>query len=96
MNMISALELKRLLFELKDRRPDIGVRFRLTGKMWQSYFLCILQITEKGITLVNEKTHETTWIHDLRDIMEFELEHSFQQYQAHFHYRLDHSLVFEN
>ncbi len=85
-SLISVVELRRLLFSLRDLRPDICMRFRLLGEMWQINHLRILQLTEKGAVLTDEKSSKLLLIHDINDVVQFEIDHSFQQYQAHFHY----------
>lgn len=87
-NQLSILELKKLLHSLKDLRPDICIRFRLIGEMWQNNHLHILNVTEKGIVLNDQKTNKLIFIQDLKNVMQFELDHSFQQYQPHFHYSI--------
>ena len=44
------LELKRLLVDLKEKRPDICVRYRLLGEMWGVNFMRVIHITEKRST----------------------------------------------
>lgn len=88
-NQLSVLELRKLLHSLKDLRPDICIRFRLMGEMWQNNYLRIINVTEKGIVLNDEKANKLIFIQDLKNIMQFELEHSFQQYHPHFHYSIN-------
>jgi hypothetical protein len=88
-NLVAVLELRRLLYAVKDLRPDICVRFRLIGQMWQTNFLQIISLTEKGVTLNDENGNKLVFIQDLADVMQFELDYSFQQYQAHCHYLVD-------
>jgi len=85
-SVISTLELRRLLFDLKDKRADVCVRFRILGEMWRNSFMRIVQVTEKGAVFENEHTND--WVHlaDLSEIMQFELDNRFQHYQPHFHY----------
>lgn len=88
-NPVPVLELRRLLYELKDLRPDICVRFRMIGEMWQSYHMRIVQLTENGVALNDEHTGKLIFVRDLKHIMQFELDKAFQQYQPHFHYVVD-------
>ena len=88
-NSVSVLELRQLLYALKDGRPDIGIRFRLIGKLWQKNHLEIFEITEKGVVLRDERKDNVVTVHDLNNVMQFELEHAFQQYQPHFHYPVE-------
>jgi hypothetical protein len=93
-NQVPVLELRRLLFELKDLRPDICVRFRLMGEMWQTSHMRVVGLTEKGASLNDESTNKLIFIQDLNNVMQFELDRSFQQYQAHCHYSIDPALVY--
>ncbi|HEY3405528.1 MAG TPA: hypothetical protein VGK59_19230 [Ohtaekwangia sp.] len=85
---ISVAELRRLLFELRALRPEIGVRFRLIGELWQTHFYQIALLTEKGVALNNDQ-RKLTIISDLKNVMQFELEQVFQKFQPHFHYSID-------
>jgi hypothetical protein len=85
-NLISTLELRRLLIELKDKRPDVGVRFRTLGEMWTPYFMRILYNTEKGIVLAEVPSNKIISIVDLSMVMQFELDTRFQNYEPYFHY----------
>ena len=49
MDLITTDRLRKLLFEVKDRRPDVCFRFRLMGEMWQPNFSRIYEIWEKGV-----------------------------------------------
>jgi hypothetical protein len=86
---MSVLELRRLLYALKDSRPDICLRFRLVGEMWQNGYLRLLSVTEKGAALCDDRLSKLVYIHDLCNVMQFELDRAFQQYQPHFHYSVD-------
>lgn len=85
---IPVLELRRLLFELRDFRPDVCVRFRLIGEMWQTHSCRIIKLTEKGVVLNDEKSNKLIFIQDLNQVMQFEIDQSFQQFQPHFHYQV--------
>lgn len=84
---IQVLELRRLLYELKDQRPDICVRFRLLGEMWQPSFSRVFKLTESGVILINEK--DVIEVKDLREIIQFELDARYQNYHPYNHYSLE-------
>jgi hypothetical protein len=86
MTLISVLELKRLLVELKDKRPDICFRYRLLGEMWKPHFMRIIDINEKGAVLNDETNNKLIFLPDFTQVMQFELDAKFQQFQPHFHY----------
>jgi hypothetical protein len=83
---VSVLELRRLLFELKEHRPDICIRYRLLGQMWATNFLRIIRLTEKGVLLNDENSGKLVTIPDLAQIMQFEVDKPFQMFQPYFHY----------
>jgi hypothetical protein len=85
-DVISVLELKKLMVELKDKRPDICVRFRLLGEMWAQNFMRVLHVSEKKVMLNDEVANKLVILPDLSNIMQFELENRFQNYQPFFHY----------
>jgi hypothetical protein len=79
-DMISLTGLKRLLIELKERRPDISVRFRLLGETWCPDFSKITLIHENGVVLENRVTEKLTAIQDLISIMQFEINAPFEHF----------------
>jgi hypothetical protein len=85
---IQVLELRRLLYELKDQRPDICVRFRLLAEMWYPSFARVIKLTEEGVVLFNEHDNQAVAIKDLREIIQFELDARYQNYHPHNHYRM--------
>lgn len=87
-NLISVIELKRLLIELKDKRPDICIRYRLLGEMWGRTFMHVVHVTEKGALLNNHETNGMILLSDLTMIMQFELDAPFQGFQPYFHYNV--------
>jgi hypothetical protein len=87
------LELRRLLYALKESRPDIYFRFRLMGEMWQPNFMGVLLFTETGVALNDRQTSKVHFISDLNNVMQFEIDQAFQQYQPHFHYSTDPAAV---
>lgn len=83
------LELRRLLYELKDQRPDICVRFRLLAEMWQPNFMRVIKLTENGVVLLSERNSESVFIKDLREIVQFEIDARYQNYHPHNHYHME-------
>jgi len=93
-NLISAVELRRLLVDLNEKRPDIGVRIRILGKMWRENFMKITLVTEKGVILNDEISTQMINIHNLNDIIQFEIDNGFQNYPPHFHFDLQPAIEF--
>ncbi|HTE30022.1 MAG TPA: hypothetical protein VK666_06595 [Chryseolinea sp.] len=85
-NNISILELRSLLHQLKDRRPDICVRIRLMGEMWQSSYFRIVKVTELGVILNIESGDKLINVPDLKLIMQIEIDNAFMHHQPNFHY----------
>jgi len=88
MNPISTLQFRRLLYDLLSRDPDIKVRFRLIGKMWKTNFLKIYSVTEQGAIFTDETIDEFVFINDLTEVMQFEIDFRFQDFQPHYHYEV--------
>ena|SRR5687768_8191232 len=87
-NLISILELKRLLTELKDKRPDICFRYRMLGELWIPNFHRVIRVTDNGVILNDEVSNRLRNIADLSGIMQFEIDNSFQNFEPHFHYEV--------
>jgi hypothetical protein len=79
-------ELKRLLLELKEKRPDICIRYRLMGDMWKKNFTRIISIKENSLVVEDEQARMILGVPNIANIIQFELDNTFQQYHAHFHY----------
>lgn len=86
--LISALELKRLLVEIAEKRPQVFLRYRLIGEMWQRNFMRVLKATGKGVMFNDEQKSKLIVLPDLNSIVQFEIDVRFQNYQPHFHYHV--------
>lgn len=87
-NSVGVLELRRLLFEIKEHRPDICFRYRLMGNMWTEDFHRVINVTDKGLVLGNEVSNTLVTVSNLTHIIQFELDHPFQSYKPYFHYEV--------
>ncbi|MFZ6009603.1 MAG: hypothetical protein ACOYXT_04585 [Bacteroidota bacterium] len=93
---VSVSELRKLLFELKNFRPDIQVRFRLIGEPWHTNFVSITMLTgvsnnfEESKTVVFTDTilNKVLVIQNITNIMQFEIDGPFGFFQPHFHYNV--------
>lgn len=85
--LISVLELRRLLVDLSEKRPDICIRFRLLGELWGVNFLRVARINEKGAVFLDE-IQGLVSISDLNFIMQFEIDRPFQGFQPYYHYEV--------
>jgi hypothetical protein len=88
-SLITVVELKRLLTDLKEKRPDICIRYRLLGEMWISHYRRVVVLTERGALFNDEEINKLINLADLSMIMQFELDQAFQEYQPHFHYDVE-------
>lgn len=85
---ISILEFKRLLCDIRDRRPDVRVRVRLLGKMWFERFCAVDFLNENQVVLFDHTDDEYHYIKNVNDVVQFELECPFFGYHAFYHYDL--------
>ena len=85
--LISVLELRRLLVDLGEKRPDICIRFRLLGELWNVNFLRVIRVTEKGSVLLDESLGLVS-VSDLNFVMQFEIDRPFQGFQPYYHYEV--------
>jgi hypothetical protein len=87
-NAISVLEFRRLLHEMKDRRAEMTIRYRVIGQMWEPFFMSIGALSENGATFLDGTRGRLKTIEDLSQIIQFEIDRSFMGYQPHFHYEV--------
>lgn len=84
-NLISVIELKRLLIDLKEKKPGVCIRFRLLGELWARNFMSIAAISEKGVVLKDDANNFIA-IGNLSDVIQFEIDEPFQSYRPYNHY----------
>jgi hypothetical protein len=89
---IQQLELRRLLYELVDKRPDICIRFRFIGEMWQSEFWRVVALTKNGVVLFNAAGNRINIVKDLRKVVQFEIDSRYQHFHPHDHYSIPSSI----
>lgn len=87
-SLISVADFKNLLSELKEKRPDICIRYRVLGEMWGHHFMSILFVSRKGAVLSDEITRRLVSISDLSNVMQFEIDKPFNGFQPYFHYEI--------
>jgi hypothetical protein len=85
--LLSALELKRLITDIKDHEPNVCIRFRLIGEMWQMHMMRIITVTENRVLIHNGITNKLISI-DLNNVMQFEIDGRFRDIQPHYHYEV--------
>jgi hypothetical protein len=87
-SLITTLGFRRLLHDLKDKGPNVCIRYRLLGEMWADSFMQIVKITEKGALFRDHYNNRLVTVSDLQDVMQFEIDNRFQEYQPHYHYEV--------
>lgn len=92
-SQISVTELKRLLVTITDNRLNVCIRYRLVGEMWQANYMRILKVTNQGLLLSDETKNKLIALHDLSQIIQFELDTAFHAFEPHFHYNVNFSHV---
>jgi hypothetical protein len=85
--LLSAVELKRLIIDIKDHEPGIYIRFRLMGEMWQIFMMRIIAITENRVLIHDEISNKLISI-DLNNVMQFEIDARFRDIQPFYHYEV--------
>lgn len=86
--LISVLELKRLLVELRDKGQQVCFRYRLLGEMWVPNFMRVIQVADSNALFVDDQKNIVLAVSDIANIMQFELDHRFQNFHPHFHYNV--------
>lgn len=85
--LISTTQLKQLITLILDNpRENICIRPRLIGEMWRPNFMRVLMLNGKGVVLNDEIQGKAFSITYFSDIVQFEIDGRFQNYEPHFHY----------
>jgi arginyl-tRNA--protein-N-Asp/Glu arginylyltransferase len=85
--VVSVLEFRRLATEIKEHSPNICIRYRLMGNMWKNHFVRIVNVTENRM-MVNDETDNKLISINLGDIMQFELDSKYQNFEPNYHYEV--------
>jgi hypothetical protein len=85
---ISQKDLTRLLIQIKEFRTDVHVRFRILGKAWLKNFCRVFVVNETGIVLIDPIDSKVEIIPNFEDIVEFEIDCRFQQYNSYVPYQV--------
>jgi len=88
MRLISVAELRRMLYNLKDHKVNVCIRFRKLGEMWKTNFMRVVDLNEKGAIFNDLTINEFVFISDLEEIMQFELDGRFQNFEPYNHYEV--------
>ena len=90
---IPLAEFKKLLYEIKSQQPDIQIRYRLLGNPWNPNYVNISVIKDlktfentKEVMFFDRMEKSQILIKDIANIIQFEIDSPFGEYQAHVHY----------
>lgn len=86
--LISVAELRRLLYNLRDHRIGVCIRFRRLGEMWKRNFMQVVDLNERGAIFNDLSINEFVFVSDLDDIMQFELDYRYQSFEPFNHYEV--------
>jgi hypothetical protein len=86
--LISVLEMRKLLYDVRDHRVDVSFRFRRIGEMWKPNFMTVVDLNERGAIFNDQTTSEFVFVMDLTDIIQFELDNRFQTFEPFNHYEV--------
>lgn len=85
--LVPVHDLRLLLSDLLEQRPDISVRFRLLGEMWMVNFFKIVRVSDRGVILYDDRAGLVS-VADLSFVMQFELDRRFQRFHPFYHYEV--------
>jgi hypothetical protein len=84
---IGIIEFKRLLIDLAEKRPDISIRYRQIGHLWNNGFYALKKVLEEDVIFVEPERQMEIRV-PIKNIMQIELDGSFQTYRPNFHYTI--------
>ena len=82
----SGLELKQLMLNL-TRVPNVCFRFRLLGEMWMKNLMQVTAVNEKTALFFDE-VDTKYYLVRINNIMQFEIDGRFHNFQPFFHYNV--------
>ena len=81
---ITSLELKQLFVQLVNVH-EVCIRYRQLGELWMRNFTRVISVTEKNCLVYDDLDHKYFLVR-LNNIMQFEVDSRFQNFQPYFHY----------
>jgi hypothetical protein len=84
---ISSLELKQLFIQLINI-SDVCVRYRQLGELWMRNFTRVISVSEKN-GLVYDELDQKYYLVRFNNVMQFEIDSRFQNFQPYFHYSVE-------
>ena len=89
----SGLEVKQLLLHM-TKLPNLCFRFRLLGEMWMKNLMQVTAVNEKTALFFDEVDMKYYLVR-INNIMQFEIDGRFQNFQPFFHYNVVPSIDIE-
>ena len=84
---VTTTQVKALLTEIAANPCGVCIRTRLLGEMWHPNFMHLLMITKGGVIIFNDEIlRKAVTIMRVEDVIQFEIDRKFQNYEPHFHY----------
>jgi hypothetical protein len=84
-NALSTLQLRQLLIDIKENAPNVCVRFRLIGEMWQEQMMRVVVVSDERVLLLNETENKLVSI-TIQHVMQFEVDNKFKILEPYNHY----------
>jgi hypothetical protein len=84
-NSLSVLQLRQLLIDIKEHGPNVCVRFRFIGEMWQQQMKRVISVSDERVLLFDEIQNKLVSI-PLQHIVQFEVDNKFKILEPHNHY----------
>lgn len=93
---ISIFDLKQLLIELYEVRPDTRIKIRLGNEPWTPNFLSIIHLAGltnnppdfQGVIFNDEALQKLVLVKDLQEIRQFIIDKSFPGYKRNVEYNI--------
>jgi hypothetical protein len=99
-NPISVSDLKQLLFEVYEVRPDTRIKVRLGNEPWTNNFLSIIHLAGltneppdfQGIIFNDEALQRLVIVKNLNEIRQFMLDKSYPGFKRNVEYSVKHEV----
>jgi hypothetical protein len=85
---ITTTDFTRLLYELRDHKPKVSVRFKKLGHKWSANFMQVVDLRGSGAAFYDLALGEFAYVPHLSDIIQFEIDVRLMDYEPHFHYEI--------
>jgi hypothetical protein len=82
---ITSLQLTQLLIDIKEHGPNVCIRYRLEGELWQKFFVKIMHVNDYRVFVLDEVNDRLMSV-PILPIIQIELDNAFKQYQPYDHY----------